>query len=29
MIKAYRKSAEKEPTVKRLLLILDLMAFRS
>ena len=29
MIKAYRKSVQKEPTVKRSLLILDLKPFRS
>ena len=28
-IKAYRKSVQKEPTVKRCLLILDLKSFRS
>ena len=28
-IKAYRKSVQKEPTVKRVLLILDLKPFRS
>ena len=28
-IKAYRKSVQKEPTIKRCLLILDLKSFRS